>query len=110
MAIEDEDALSEVILPSTSISKAFKALRRDTLSIPNRLRSIEEDAKFVQRAADTYQLPLIANERCGSWYIPPECRRERVYFKSTDGHNGNWGFNQRRLNLQVLDVVAENGG
>ncbi|KAK3676479.1 tRNA A64-2'-O-ribosylphosphate transferase [Recurvomyces mirabilis] len=27
-----------------------------------------------------------------------------------DGHHGQWGFSLRRLNLQVIDVVAKHGG
>jgi tRNA A64-2'-O-ribosylphosphate transferase len=34
-----------------------------------RLQSIETDAAFAQEVADHYGLPLVANERCGSWYI-----------------------------------------
>lgn len=110
MEVADPQDLEDVLLPTSSISKVFKALRRDTLSVRNRLRSIEQDAEFVKRVADTYRLPLLANERCGSWYIPPSHKGASVYFKSTDGHNGNWGFNQRRLNLHVLDISAESGG
>ena len=60
--------------------------------------------------AGAYDLPLVANERCGSWYIPPEKKAEGVYFKSTDGHMGEWGFSLRRLNLQILDLVGRTGG
>lgn len=89
--------------------------------------------------ASTLQLPLIANERCGSWYTPtsseaalaPACtdaeraggesgeRRKSknaskshgsAYFKSTDGHFGQWGFSLRRLNWGVLRTVSDHGG
>ncbi|KAJ3107880.1 hypothetical protein HDU97_002812 [Phlyctochytrium planicorne] len=33
-----------------------------------------------------------------------------VYFKSTDGHYGNWDFNMRRLNSHILEVIADNHG
>jgi tRNA A64-2'-O-ribosylphosphate transferase len=52
----------------------------------------------------------VANERCGRWYIPPERIAESVYFKSTDGHTGQWGFSLRRLNLHIIDLVARSGG
>ncbi|CAO3671838.1 unnamed protein product [Umbelopsis vinacea] len=57
-------------------------------------------------------LPLPANERCGSWYIEPQQDRQHVsaYFKSTDGHTGQWKFNLRRMNLQLIDVIATTGG
>ena len=42
-------------------------------------------------------LPVFANLRCGLWYAPRA--RDTCYFKSTDGHNGNWSFSCTRLNL-----------
>ena len=76
----------------------------------NRLRSIVEDAEFVCEVADAWDLPLVANERCGSWYILPDRKAGSAYFKSTDGHMGQWSFSLRRLNTQVLDVVGQYGG
>lgn len=110
MDSQAQDEVNDVLLPSSSLGQTLKSLRRSTLSIPNRLRSIKSDAAFVQKVADAYGLPLVANERCGSWYVPPMKRRERVYFKSTDGHTGFWQFSVRRLNLQLLGVIAESGG
>ena len=60
--------------------------------------------------ASDYNLPLIANERCGSWYIPPEQKAGSAYFKSTDGHWGQWSFSTRRLNLHILEIIGEGGG
>jgi tRNA A64-2'-O-ribosylphosphate transferase len=95
---------------ATSFSATLNLLKKSNLSITNRLQSISEDAEFVCEVADSYKLPLIANERCGSWYIPLERKTESAYFKSTDGHNGQWAFSLRRLNVQVLDVVGKFGG
>jgi tRNA A64-2'-O-ribosylphosphate transferase len=95
---------------ATCFSRTLSSLKRSTLSITNRLRSIAEDADFVTRVAEAFDLPLIANERCGSWYIPPERKVESAYFKSTDGHTGQWAFSLRRLNTQVFDVVGKYGG
>ncbi|KAL8703654.1 MAG: hypothetical protein Q9201_003166 [Fulgogasparrea decipioides] len=105
-------SLSSLILPaaSQSLSHTLSSLKRSTLSITNRLSSIHQDSLFVQRVANHYNLPLIANERCGSWYIPPELKMGSAYFKSTDGHQGQWTFSTRRLNLQVLDIVGKHGG
>ena len=64
----------------------------------------------MQDIATKFDLPLIANERCGSWYIPSDKKVESAYFKSTDGHYGAWTFSKRRLNLQVLEVVDRCGG
>jgi tRNA A64-2'-O-ribosylphosphate transferase len=34
----------------------------------------------------------------------------QAYFKSTDGHHGNWAFNLRRPNIHLLPVAATHGG
>jgi len=103
---------SDLIFPSASISlsNTLSSIKRTTLSIHNRLSSIFLDSTFVARISEAYNLPLVANERCGGWYIPPEKKAESCYFKSTDGHMNQWGFNLRRLNLQVLDVIGGYGG
>lgn len=103
---------SEILFPtlSTNFSETLSSLKRSALSISNRLRSVDQDSDFVRRVADAYGLPLIANERCGSWYIPPTRKEASAYFKSTDGHTGQWAFSLRRLNTQVLHVVAQHNG
>lgn len=93
-----------------SVSQTLSSLKRSALSVTNRLRSIDADAHFVEHVAEYYDLPLVANERCGSWYIKPDRKACSVYFKSTDGHSGEWKFSTRRLNLQVLSVAREYGG
>ncbi|KAK5125508.1 hypothetical protein LTR85_000619 [Meristemomyces frigidus] len=102
----------DLIFPTAThdIKTALTSLKRSNLSITNRLHSIKADADFVQSISKPYQLPLIANERCGSWYINPASKAGSAYFKSTDGHFGQWSFSLRRLNLQVLDVVGRCGG
>ena len=104
--------VSELIFSSASdeIKRFTKEVRRSALSISNRLRSIEHDANFVKDVASHYDLPLVANERCGSWYINPKDKVQSAYFKSTDGHAGQWKFSSRRLNLQLLDTIVEYGG
>ncbi|KAJ4347399.1 tRNA A64-2'-O-ribosylphosphate transferase [Ascochyta clinopodiicola] len=105
---------SDIIFPHLSntpnFSTTLSSLKRSALSITNRLNSITKDSDFVSRVADSYDLPLVANERCGSWYIPLDLKTASVYFKSTDGHMGEWAFSLRRLNLQLLDVVGQHGG
>jgi tRNA A64-2'-O-ribosylphosphate transferase len=103
---------SGLIFPDLAgnLSEILASLKRSNLTITNRLRSITEDSNFVCKVADAYELPLIANERCGSWYIPPERKTGSAYFKSTDGHTGQWQFSLRRLNVQVLDVVGKHNG
>ncbi|KAI1391070.1 initiator tRNA phosphoribosyl transferase [Hypoxylon trugodes] len=93
-----------------NFSRILGDLKRSNLSITNRLRSIREDADFVSEVAAAFGRPLIANERCGSWYIPPENKAGSGYFKSTDGHTGQWRFSTRRLNLQLLGIIGDNDG
>ncbi|KAJ5947438.1 hypothetical protein N7466_000453 [Penicillium verhagenii] len=104
--------LEDLHFPSAqvSISQTLSSLRRSALSISNRLASIEADAAFVEEVAEQYDLPLIANERCGSWYISPDAKKGSAYFKSTDGHTGQWDFSFRRLNLQLLPLANQHGG
>ncbi|EMD92577.1 hypothetical protein COCC4DRAFT_131176 [Bipolaris maydis ATCC 48331] len=105
---------ADIIFPHLSntpnLSSTLSSLRRSTLSTHNRLASIISDSAFVESVAFAYGLPLVANERCGSWYIPPYLKSGSVYFKSTDGHMGEWSFSLRRLNLQLFDVVEKWGG
>lgn len=101
---------------SPSLSTVTTAIRRSTRSsLRNRLRSIYQDSLFVQRVSDAFGLPLVPNARAGDWYVPSGGSGSGsggggAYFKSTDGHTGQWKFSLRRLNLGVLDVVAEHGG
>ncbi|MCJ1248174.1 hypothetical protein MMC30_005391 [Trapelia coarctata] len=105
-------SVDSLIFPSAcnNFSHTLSALKRSRLSIRNRLSSIKEDSQFVQKVAASQSLPLVANERCGSWYIPTEKKAGIAYFKSTDGHQGQWKFSLRRLNLQVLETVGEHSG
>ncbi|KAH8743121.1 tRNA A64-2'-O-ribosylphosphate transferase [Hyaloscypha finlandica] len=93
-----------------NFSKTLGELRRSTLSIHNRLLPIQEDAIFAQTVAAAYSRPLIANERCGSWYIDPREEAGSTYFKSIDGHTGVWKFSTRRLNLHLLEIIGKNDG
>ncbi|KAJ5176718.1 uncharacterized protein N7482_002595 [Penicillium canariense] len=104
--------LDALYFPSaqTSLSQTLSSLRRSALSVSNRLQSIVTDAVFVQEVAGHYDLPLVANERCGSWYIDPQTKAGSAYFKSTDGHTGQWDFSFRRLNLQLLLLAQKYGG
>jgi tRNA A64-2'-O-ribosylphosphate transferase len=105
---------SDIIFPHLSntpnFSTTLSSLRRSALSVHNRLTSICADNAFVTAVSRAYGVPLVANERCGSWYIPPSDKGGSVYFKSTDGHMNEWSFSLRRLNLQIFDVVEKEGG
>jgi tRNA A64-2'-O-ribosylphosphate transferase len=105
--------LSKVIFPEQAnhnFSRILGDLKRANLSVTNRLRSIAQDAAFAEEVASALKLPLVANERCGSWYIDPERKAGSAYFKSTDGHTGQWKFSTRRLNLHLLELIGERDG
>ena len=93
-----------------NFSKILGDLKRSNLSLTNRLRSIRHDADFVQQVQQIYHRPLVANERCGSWYVEPTNKAASAYFKSTDGHAGQWKFSTRRLNLHLLALIGEKDG
>jgi len=108
-------AVSDLIFPSAAAQPSFSQLlgdlRRSNLSVPNRLRSIRRDAGFAREVRAAYAgRPLVANERCGSWYVEPALKAASAYFKSTDGHTGQWKFSTRRLNLHLLRLIGENDG
>lgn len=123
--IDEDDIFSN----QPSISSLLTQLRRSTLTPHNRLKSIHADAAYVAQVASAFSSgsqqshdldsgkkrkrkgrPLVANERCGSWYIPPENKDGSAYFKSTDGHERAWKFSTRRLNLHLIDLIEENDG
>ncbi|KAG5973523.1 hypothetical protein E4U58_004911 [Claviceps cyperi] len=103
-----------------SLSSLLSSLKRSSLSIHNRLTSIHSDAQFILRAASSPVLrgraskprPLVANQRCGSWYVPPGKTPQRAcaYFKSTDGHERAWKCSTRRLNMHLVDMIEEHDG
>ena len=92
-----------------SVNKVLKHLKRREVGLHNCLASIAADARFVAEIARLYRgLPLLANLRCGLWYTPqPD---GTCYFKSTDGHAGNWSFSYTRLNLHVAHLAASHRG
>lgn len=113
-------SLSDILFPSqefavdngNNINRILGDLKRSNLSITNRLRSIQQDADFVENVAAALggTRPLVANERCGSWYIRPGKKGGSAYFKSTDGHTGQWKFSTRRLNLHLLALIERCDG
>ncbi|KAI8714582.1 hypothetical protein NCS52_01178400 [Fusarium sp. LHS14.1] len=105
---------SDLILPQReqpSMSQLMASLKRTTLTIHNRLTSIRTDSEFVREVSLAYGTrPLVANERCGSWYVPPARKAGSAYFKSTDGHERAWKFSTRRLNMHLVDLIEKNDG
>ncbi|KAF8491620.1 initiator tRNA phosphoribosyl transferase [Russula emetica] len=100
-------------MPTTPESSARAHIRRESLDIYNRLHSIKADVTFVNEVRAAYpSFPFIPNLRCGAWYTDPAIAHPsaHAYFKSTDGHHGNWSFNLRRPNIHLLSIAASNGG
>ena len=108
--------------PPPQPQQIIKQWRKKRTRARYRLASIERDFSFVEEvvalhkhSADAACLwPVLANQRCGSWYAHPLLSTKlspttSCYFKSTDGHVGTWAFSLKRLNLQVLDVVQSCG-
>ncbi|KAJ2160623.1 tRNA A64-2'-O-ribosylphosphate transferase [Coemansia sp. RSA 552] len=96
---------------SDGIYRVAGELRRDSLSVYNRLQSIADDARFVAEVAELFPAyPVLPNERCGLWYVDPAGSAQTVYFKSTDGHHGQWRFSLRRANTHLLRVLGSRGG
>lgn len=90
-----------------SIYKVARTVKRRERSLYNALRSIHHDySMFIREIALLWpELALLANLRCGLWYAP---QFDGVcYFKSTDGHNGNWSFSATRLNLHVAFLAGD---
>ena len=92
-----------------SITGVLRAVKREEHGIFNCITSIVHDSEFVQQVrAQFAPFPLLTNLRCGSWYAPdPD---GTCYFKSTDGHIGQWSFSTVRLNLHVAELALRHGG
>lgn len=112
MAAAAPEAADEVAPSATlSVYKAARCIKRRASTLYNALRSVAEDAAFVAEVAALWpSLPLVANLRCGLWYAPPRAFAATCYFKSTDGHAGNWSFSTARLNLHLALLAGERGG
>lgn len=97
---------------STNIDNVSRQLKQSssTQSVSARLHSIKEDSAYVRSSAQNLKLPVVSNERCGSWYVPPDLKAGSAYFKSTDGHAGSWSFSLRRLNLHLLPLIGRHNG
>ncbi|KAL6603927.1 hypothetical protein ACP70R_044288 [Stipagrostis hirtigluma subsp. patula] len=105
------ESSAEAAAGTLSIYKAARRIKRRESTLYNALRSVADDAAFVAEIAALWPaLPLVANLRCGLWYAPPRAFTATCYFKSTDGHAGNWSFSTARLNLHLALLAGERGG
>eukprot|EP00659_Diplonema_papillatum_P020377 gene20377-31355_t len=101
--------------PVLTYNRAVRELRRSEGDVVNRLRSIVRDAEWVEEVLslmhneDAKRYPVLANLRCGAWYLRPGLADGAVHFKSTDGHYGTWDFSLSRLNVNLLRSLEEHG-
>ena len=91
---------------------AMREVERRSKRPANRLKSIAFDRKRTEAMlgslGEVCDLAVFANQRCGAWYIPAlssQCPKS-CYFKSSDGHYGQWSVGDSRLNLNVLDTLC----
>eukprot|EP01138_Halocafeteria_seosinensis_P008668 gb/GECG01008859.1/.p1 GENE.gb/GECG01008859.1/~~gb/GECG01008859.1/.p1 ORF type:complete len:655 (+),score=59.75 gb/GECG01008859.1/:1-1965(+) len=104
---EDISALKRDHRPARWEDRKVRQQARRTLE--NYVRSILADGEYVECIRKEYdEFPLIANKRNGVWYHPNF--DDTCYFKSTDGHHGNWNFSPVRLNFNVLEAALANEG
>ena len=92
-------------------SSARREVGRGQGAAWHRLASAAEDAAWVEglaRRPPLAGLPLLANLRCGAWYVARP--GGHCHFKSTDGHYGRWDVPLVRLNLPVARLAAARGG
>lgn len=96
-------------LGAPSANKVLRHLKRQEQGLYNCVASVVADAAFVQEMAALHpELPVVANLRCGAWYVPrPDAT---CYFKSMDGHMGQWAFSLARLNWHLALLAASRDG
>ena len=92
-----------------SVNRVLRQLKKEECSLFNCACSVSSDAVFIDEVSQLHPaLPVIANLRCGLWYTRDP--QQTCYFKSTDGHNGNWSFSTTRLNMHVAEAAASKNG
>lgn len=83
-------------------------LRKESLLLYNRLQLIVYDSNYVESLDLPAGVAVVPNERCGLWYVRNHTTSS--YFKLTDGHDNQWKFSQRRLNLHLFDTFRQHAG
>ena len=100
----------DVTFPTiNSVNRVLRQLKKEECSLFNCACSVSSDAVFIDEVSQLHSgLPVIANLRCGLWYTRNP--QQTCYFKSTDGHNGNWSFSTTRLNMHIAETAASKNG
>jgi len=117
VAVVDPDGAAFASMSDESINASLapsiyaltRALKRASLGVFHCVHSVAMDAAFVAEQRRRFKsVPMFANLRAGAWYVDEDVRE--CYFKSTDGHFGNWQFSATRLNAHVAREAARAGG
>jgi tRNA A64-2'-O-ribosylphosphate transferase len=117
VAVVDSDAAAFASMSDESINASLapsiyaltRALKRASLGVFHCVHSVAMDAAFVAEQRRRFSsVPMFANLRAGAWYVDEDVRE--CYFKSTDGHFGNWQFSATRLNAHVAREAVRAGG
>ena len=101
--------MTDFLQSQSQSQRRMLASKRDLRS---HLLSIMVDSAVVDEVFDFLEplgMPCIANLRNGLWYSERRFHGE-CYFKSTDGHHGQWNFSIARLNLTLAKLVIDKGG
>ncbi|DBA66398.1 TPA: hypothetical protein ACH3X2_002378 [Trebouxia sp. C0005] len=92
-----------------SVNRVLRQLKKEESSLFNCVCSVSSDAAFIDEISRLHPgLPIAANLRCGLWHVRDP--QTTCYFKSTDGHNGNWSFSTTRLNVHLAESAANRRG
>eukprot|EP01119_Soliformovum_irregulare_P013629 TRINITY_DN3653_c0_g1_i2.p1 TRINITY_DN3653_c0_g1~~TRINITY_DN3653_c0_g1_i2.p1 ORF type:complete len:523 (-),score=112.59 TRINITY_DN3653_c0_g1_i2:22-1458(-) len=94
-----------------STYRTLRTISKDTdKNLFYRLRSIIGDSEAIEEKLSVYpsEWKILANLRCGLWYR--SAFDGTCYFKSTDGHVGQWQFSLSRTNLHIVKDVAKSSG
>ena len=101
--------MTEFRQSASQSQRRVKACKNDLRS---HLLSIIVDSEVVDEVFNFLEplgMPCIANLRNGLWYSKRGFHGE-CYFKSTDGHHGQWHFSAARLNLTLAKHAIDKGG
>lgn len=92
-----------------SANRARHRLLSIRYDVENYLKPLIQAGEEERSRINLKNLPIVANERCGTWYALPFHPHSFCHFKSTDGHDGSHLFSLKRLNLAFLKTVATEG-
>ena len=90
-----------------SANRARHRLLSIRYDVEHYLKPLLQRIKDEIHHIDLENSPIVANERCGTWYAWPFGPQSFCHFKSTDGHVHL--FSLKRLNLEFLRTLSTHG-